>query len=118
MSGEMRTAAVTPVRSSTPATSAPSIWPADVPAKPARTNAPIIAEVTAATGTPTPIASPALAAVGGVPRAAEVRPAPSSASAGRLKSAYINPSDQAPRWRGRVNWRATPPSRPPRASRR
>ena len=71
MSGEMRTAAVTPARSSTPATSAPSIWPTDVPAKPARMNAPIIAEVTAATGTPTAIASPALAAAGGVPSAAE-----------------------------------------------
>ena len=81
------------------------MWPTDVPAKPTRMNAPIIADVTAATGTPTAIASPALAAVGGVPRAAEVRPAPSSASAGRLKSASINPSVGLCADQGGVNWR-------------
>src|SRR4051794_15814059 len=50
-----------------------------------------MADVTAATGTPTPIANPALAAVDGVPRAAEVRPAPRSASAGRLSKASPKP---------------------------
>ena len=54
-------------------------------------NAPIIADVTAATGEPMPIASPALAADDRDPRAAEVSPAPSSASPGRLNSAMITP---------------------------
>ena len=58
-------------------------------------NAPMISEVTAATGTPTPIATPALIALGGVPRAAEVRPAPSSARTGRLKGAAIKPKERA-----------------------
>lgn len=86
MSGEILTASVTPARSSVPATSPPRSAPA---ASPTRMNAPIIAEVTAATGEPMPIARPALAADDREPRAAEVRPAPSSASAGRLISAII-----------------------------
>ena len=48
-------------------------------------NAPIIAEVTAATGDPIPIANPALAADDRDPRAAEVRPAPSRASPGQAE---------------------------------
>ena len=51
----------------------------------------MIAEVTAATGTPTPIARPALIADPVVLRAADVRPAPSSASPGRLRQATRNP---------------------------
>ena len=57
MSGEILTAAVTPARSIVPATSPPRLAP---PTSPTRMNAPIIAEVTAATGEPIPIASPAL----------------------------------------------------------
>ena len=53
MSGEIRTAAVTPARSIVPATS-PPIGPVHTPTT---MNAPIIAEVTAATGEPIPMAT-------------------------------------------------------------
>ena len=72
-------------RAPSPAPGPPAISP--------RKNAPIIAEVTDATGTPTPMARPAVAAFAREPSAAEVRPAPSRASPGRLISAMADPGD-------------------------
>ena len=85
-------AAVTPARNRIPATSEP--FPAPGTAL-TRTNAPIIADVTAATGIPTPIARPALAADDREPSAADVRPAPSRASAGRLNRAMTTPATRS-----------------------
>ena len=59
-------------------------------------NAPIMAEVTAATGDPIPIATPALTADDREPRAAEVRPAPSRASPGMLNSGDDDPEPADP----------------------
>lgn len=94
MSGEILTASVTPARSSVPAASPPPLAPA---MNPTRMNAPIIADMTAATGEPMPIASPALAADERDPSAADVNPAPSSARPGRLISATIAPASTSSR---------------------
>ena len=58
-------------------------------------NAPIIAEVTAATGDTDPDRQPGAAADERDPRAAEVRPAPSSASPGRLNRAMTTPAGRS-----------------------
>ncbi len=69
--------------------------------------APIIADVTAATGEPMPIAKPALAADEREPSAADVSPAPSSASPGMLNSATIAPARMSIRGTVEVNGGAT-----------